>query len=118
MQKWYDCLPAMKKKSEIKKMYEERQKKNSQMIKSADGSAGLLHKITKPTARSTDFEEGRRRCFSAGQMEGVGEALAMLHESTMSRDLVRELKKFEEDLLRLEENDLANATKMSQKKQE
>ena len=27
------------------------QRKVSQMIKSADGSAGLLHRITKPTAR-------------------------------------------------------------------
>ena len=51
MQKWYDRLPEMKKKGEVKKMYEERQKKVSQMIKCADGSAGLLHKITKPTAR-------------------------------------------------------------------
>ena len=39
MQKWYDWLCE-----------EVNQKKVSQMIKSTDGSAGLLHKITEPTA--------------------------------------------------------------------
>ena len=43
MQKWYDWLREMKKKDEVKKMEEVRQRKVSQMIKSADGSAGLLH---------------------------------------------------------------------------
>ena len=36
----------MQKKDETKKMEEERQKQVRQMIKSADGSARLLHKIT------------------------------------------------------------------------
>ena len=40
----------MKKKDEVKKMEEVHQRKDSHMIKSAGGSAGLLHKITKPTA--------------------------------------------------------------------
>ena len=35
---------------EKKKMEEMHQHKVTQMIKSAEGSAGLLHKITKPTA--------------------------------------------------------------------
>ena len=38
----------MTKKDEIKNLEEVHQRKISQMIKSADGSAGLLHKITKP----------------------------------------------------------------------
>ena len=35
---------------EVNKLEEVHQRKVSQMIKSADGSAGLLHRITKPTA--------------------------------------------------------------------
>ena len=50
MQKWYDWLVEMKMKDERRKMEELHQQRVSQMIKSADGSAGLLHKITKPAA--------------------------------------------------------------------
>ena len=50
MQKRYDWLGEMKKKDEVKKMEEEHQKKVSHVTTSADGSAGLLHRITKPTA--------------------------------------------------------------------
>ena len=39
------------KEDEKKKMEEMHQQKVTQMIKSAEGSAGLLHKSTKPTAR-------------------------------------------------------------------
>ena len=39
----------MKKKDEKEKMDEMRQRKVEKMIKSAEGCAGLLHKITKPT---------------------------------------------------------------------
>ena len=45
-------------------MEEMHQRKVEKMIKSAEGSAGLLHKILRPTTwreRSTDPEEGRRR---------------------------------------------------------
>ena len=49
MQKWYDWLGEMK-KHEINKLEEMHQRNVSQMIKSADDSAGLLHRITKPTA--------------------------------------------------------------------
>ena len=41
----------MKKKDEKKKMEEMQQQKVEQMIKSAQGSAGFLHRITKPTPR-------------------------------------------------------------------
>ena len=49
MKKWYKWLEEMKKKDEKKKMEELHQHKVAQMIKSAEGSPGLLHKITKPT---------------------------------------------------------------------
>ena len=45
-----DWLEEVKKKDERKKMEELHQQRVSRMIKSAEGSAGLLHKITKPTA--------------------------------------------------------------------
>ena len=48
MQKWYEWLEHMKKKGEKEKMEEMHQRKVQQMTKSAEGSAGLLHKITKP----------------------------------------------------------------------
>ena len=50
MQKWYNWLEEMKKKDEKEKMEEMHQHKVAQMIKSAEGSAGLLHKFSKPTA--------------------------------------------------------------------
>ena len=49
MQKWYDWLREMK-KNEIKKLEEVHQRRVSQMIENADGSAGLLHRITMPAA--------------------------------------------------------------------
>ena len=50
MQKWYDWLPKLKKEDEKEKLEQLHQHKVKQMIKSAEGSAGLLHKITKDTA--------------------------------------------------------------------
>ena len=50
MQRWYNWLVEMKKKGEEKKIQEEHQKLVSRMIASAEGTTGLLHKITKPTA--------------------------------------------------------------------
>ena len=50
MQKWYDWLPKLKKEDEKEKLEQLRQQKVKQMIKSAVGSAGPLHKITKDTA--------------------------------------------------------------------
>ena len=45
-----EVLEDLKKKDEKEKMEEMHLKKVEQMIKSAEGNAGLLHKITKPTA--------------------------------------------------------------------
>ena len=50
MQYWYAWLEKMKKEDEKRKMEELHQQRVNQMIKSAEGSAGLLHKLTKPTA--------------------------------------------------------------------
>ena len=47
---WYDWLCEMKKRDEVKRMKVDHLKLVSRTIKSADVSAGLLHKITKPTA--------------------------------------------------------------------
>ena len=49
MQEWQEWQKYMKKKDEKKKMKEMHQQKVEQVIKSAEGSAGLLHEITKPT---------------------------------------------------------------------
>ena len=52
MQKWKKWLEEMKRKDEKEKMEEVHPHKVAQMIKSAEGSAGLVHKISKPTAWS------------------------------------------------------------------
>ena len=46
----YNWFEEMKKKDEKEKMEEMHQHRVAHMIKSAEGSAGLLHKISKPTA--------------------------------------------------------------------
>ena len=60
----------MKKKGEKEKMEEMHQQKVAQMIKSADRSAGLLHKISKHSMeeRSGDVGKLRRRCKVAGSL--------------------------------------------------
>ena len=50
MQKWCDRVGQMKKKDEKEKMEEMHQHEVVHMIKSEEGSVGLLHKISKPTA--------------------------------------------------------------------
>ena len=52
MQKWYEWLEEMKKNDEKGKMEEMHQQNVAQMIESAEGSAGLLHKISKSTAEA------------------------------------------------------------------
>ena len=65
MQKWYVWLVKMKKEDEKRKMEELHQQKVNQVIKRTEGSAGLLHKVTKPT----DLEERRRGCQAVGPLE-------------------------------------------------
>ena len=74
----------MKKEDEKRKMEELHQQSVNEMINSAEGSAGLLHKFTKPTAwrgRSKDLEERRRGCQAVGpllkQRGKSGQALAV-----------------------------------------
>ena len=50
MQGWFSWLEDLKKKDEKKQMEQMHQQQASQMVKKAEGSAGLLHKITKPAA--------------------------------------------------------------------
>ena len=49
MQKWYEWLEYMKKKDEKEKWRRCISERFEKMIKSAEGSGALLHKITKPT---------------------------------------------------------------------
>ena len=71
-QKWFDWLVEMKKKDEWRKKDELHQQRVSQVIKSAEGSAGVLHEITKPAVRRGGAQTlgGRRRraCQAAGPM--------------------------------------------------
>ena len=64
MQKLYNRLEDMKKKDEKEKMEEMHEQKVAQMIKSGERSAGLLHKITKPTPwrRGAQILDRRRGC--------------------------------------------------------
>ena len=74
------------------------------MIKSADGSAGLLHKITKLTA----WRGGFRRCQADGSLprkrgnnwQSIGN-VTLMHNIKILSFGRRKLKKFEEDLPRL-----------------
>ena len=50
VRRWYKWLYEVKKKDEEKKMETEHQKLVNRMVASADGGAGLLHTVTKPTA--------------------------------------------------------------------
>ena len=61
MQKWYEWLEEVKKKDEKEKMEEMHQHKVAQMIKSAEGSAGLLQKFTLLNSRSPQHGEKEHR---------------------------------------------------------
>ena len=84
MQKWNEWLEEMKKNDEQEKMEEMNQQKVNQMIKSAEGSAGLLHKITKPTAWRGGTQIPEKEEEDAGLMDRceakrreIGKALAV-----------------------------------------
>ena len=64
-------LEERKKKGDKEKIEKLYQQKVSQMIKSAEDSAGLFVKVTKRKMlerRSTDLEERRRRCQAVGPL--------------------------------------------------
>ena len=84
MRKWYKWLEEMKKKDEKGMMEEMHQHKVAQMIISAEGSAGLLHKISKPTAwwrgvqiLATEEEDARLLDRCASKKERMDNTLAM-----------------------------------------
>ena len=71
MQKWCGWLKYMKKEDEKEKMEEMHQQKVEQMIKSAEGSAGLLHKgheANTTEERNGDLGERRRGYEVIGRM--------------------------------------------------
>ena len=69
---------------------EEHQNLVSRMIAGAEGAAGLLHKITKPTSwrGGVQVQEEEDRCQAFGQVcggeERAGEALAVQHGDAKS----------------------------------
>ena len=70
LKRWYDWQKELK-KDERRKMEDLHQQRVNQMIKSAEGSAGLLHMITKPAARRGGVKilgERRRGCQAIGPM--------------------------------------------------
>ena len=99
LQEWCQWLEEMKNKDDEEKMEEIHQHKVAQMIKSAEGSAGFLHKISKPTA------------WGAGG-RGRGGAHISVTEEKDARLLV------EEALPRLEECHLEEVSKLKKGKQE
>ena len=81
MENW---LEEMKKKDEKEKMEATHQHTVAQMIKSAEGSAGLLHKFSKPTAWRrgvqilvNEEEDARLLDRCAAKKERMGKTLAM-----------------------------------------
>ena len=61
MQKWYEWLEGMKKQDERERSEEMHQHKVAQMITSAEGRAGRLHKITKPTPWTAEHRSWRKK---------------------------------------------------------
>ena len=99
MQKWYKWLEETKKRDEKEKMEEMHQHKVAQMIKSAEGSAGLFaqnHEAHSMEGRSTDPGE---RTEHGGQ--------------TLENE---ELRKWEEALPRSKECDLEKVSRMYKSK--
>ena len=120
MQKWYEWLEYRKKKDEKEKMEEMHQRKVEKMIKSAEGSAGLLQKITKPTmwrggmqtqkkededARLLDRYEAKRKEWAKHWQ--CDESVQNVEDKPWTNE---ELKKLEEALPKLKECDLKNAS--------
>ena len=115
----------MKKKDEKDKMEEKHQHKVAQMIKSAEGSAGLLHRIAKPTpwggaqilekeeedARLVDRREAKMREWSTHWQ--CNEEVQNTKDKPWRNE---ELRRWEEALPRLKECDWEEASRMSKAK--
>ena len=76
IQTWYERLEYTERKDEKEKMEEMHQRKVEKMIKSAEGSAGLLHKISKPAMwtgeeyRSWRKRKKMRDCWTVVKQKG------------------------------------------------
>ena len=75
MPKWYALLEERKEKDEKENMEEMHQARVNRMIKNSEGSAGLWHKISKPTAwrggaKILKKEEGDARLLNRGDAKG------------------------------------------------
>ena len=122
IQKWYEWLEYMKKKDEKEKMEEMHQRKVEKMIKSAERSAGLLHKITKPTMWRggvqipKEEEEDVRLLDRCEAKRKEWEKRWQCNEEIQNMQLKpwrsEELKECEEALPRLKEGDLDKASRL------
>ena len=109
-------------------MEEMRQHKVAQIIKSAEGSAGLLHKITKPTARRGRTQILKKEEEDArllGRCETKREEWAKHWQCDESEQKVedkpwemRKLKRLEEALPRLTECDFKKSVEALQGKRQ
>ena len=105
------------KKDETTKMEEMHQQKVEQMIKSAEGSAGRLHRITKPKLwrrRSTVLGERRGGCEVVGLLCGKKEKWS-IHwqcDEEVQNTKDKPWRRCEEALPRLKEGDLESASRM------
>ena len=122
MQTWYEWLEYVKRKNEKEKMEDMHQQKVEKMTESAEGGAGLLHKITKRTmwrggvqilkeeeenARLLDRCEAKRKEWTKHwQCE---EEIQNMQNRPWRSD---ELKECEEAMPRLLEGDLDKASRV------
>ena len=126
MQKWSYWLEDMKKKDEKEKMEEMHQKRVAQTTKSAEGSAGLLHKIMKPAAwrgetqiRKTEAEDARLLDRCAAKRKELAkhwqcdESVHKVEDKPWSNE---ELRRLEEALPRLKESHLEDVSRLHKAK--
>ena len=126
MHEGYEWLEHMGKKDDKEKMEEMHQRKVQKMIKRAEGSAGLLHKITKPTMwrrgvkiLKKDEEDANllERCKAERREWSThwqcNEEIHNMQNKPWRND---ELKECEEALPRLKECDLEKAARLHKAK--
>ena len=128
MQKLYKWLEEMKKRGEKGKMEELHQHKVAQMIRSAEGSAGLLHKIPKPTPRVEGAqilkkEEEDARLLDPCEAKKEGWATQWHSDESVQEEEDKpwknqELKRLEEALPRLKESNLEEVSRLYKAKTE
>ena len=122
MHKWYEWLVYMKKKDEKEQMEEMHQRKVDKMIESAEGSAGPLHAITKPTpwrsgAQILEKEEEDARLIDrCGAKRNEWSKHWQCDEEVQNMKdkpwKTEELRRWEEALPRFKECDLEKASRM------